>query len=162
MSEAKSVRPLGGEPPVAGSFLLEVDSVEIGVFTACEGLGLNIEVEEYREGGQNAFVHKFPGRMSWPNLVFRRGITVSDNLFAWINKVAGEGFAKDHNKLARSTGAVTVLSYDNTRLRSWDLHGVFPVRWTGPRLQTNSAEALFEELEIAHTGFVSKTQSAAG
>jgi phage tail-like protein len=150
-------RPLGGEPPVSGRFLLEVDGVEIGVFSEVSGLELTVGVEEYAEGGQNGFVHKLPGRMSWPNLVFRRGITDSDALFSWVQKSSGQGFAANGNKLTRSTGAITLIASDETRLRSWNLDGVFPVRWTGPRLSVKESEALEEELEVAHAGFKAKT-----
>ncbi len=150
-------RPLGGEPPVSGRFLLEVDGIEIGVFSEVNGLELNIGVEEYAEGGQNGFVHKLPGRMTWPNLVFRRGITDSDALFAWVQKSSGQGFAANGNKLTRSTGAITLIASDEKRLRSWNLDGVFPVRWTGPRLSVKESEALEEELEVAHSGFKAKT-----
>lgn len=150
-------QPLGGEPPVSGRFLLEVDGVEIGVFSEVSGLQLNVSVDEYSEGGQNGYVHKLPGRMTWPNLVFRRGVTDSDALFAWVQKTSGEGFAANGNKLTRSTGAVTVVSSDNKRLRSWNLDGVFPVRWTGPKLTVEQTVALEEELEVAHYGFRSKT-----
>lgn len=150
-------QPLGGEPPISGRFLLEVDGVEIGVFSEVSGLQLNVSVDEYSEGGQNGYVHKLPGRMTWPNLVFRRGVTDSDALFAWVQKTSGEGFAANGNKLTRSTGAVTVVSSDNKRLRSWNLDGVFPVRWTGPKLTVTQAVALEEELEVAHYGFRSKT-----
>lgn len=150
-------RPLGGEPPVSSRFLLEVDGVEIGIFSEVSGLQLDIQVEEYVEGGQNGYVHKLPGRMTWPNLVFRRGITDSDALFAWVQKTSGEGFAANGNKLTRSTGAVTLIAANEKRLRSWNLDGVFPVRWTGPRLSVQESSALEEELEVAHAGFKAKT-----
>lgn len=152
-----STTPLGGEPPVSGRFLFEVDGVEIGVFSEVSGLQLTVNVEEYAEGGQNGFVHKLPARMTWPNLVFRRGITDSDALFAWVQKTSGEGFASNGNKLTRSTGAVTIISSDNKRLRSWNLDGVFPIRWSGPSLSVKDNTPLEEELEVAHDGFRSKT-----
>jgi phage tail-like protein len=152
-------RGIGGEVPVSTRFLLEVDGVEIGVFNQVSGLELTVGVETYAEGGQNGFVHKLPGRMTWPNLVFRRGITDSDALFAWVRKTSGEDFAANGNKLTRCTGAITVLASDSTRLRAWEVTAAFPVRWTGPRLDIGSVSPLDEELEVAHHGFKSKTFS---
>ena len=149
--------PLGGDPPLSGRFLLEVDGVEIGVFREVSGLQVSVGYEEYNEGGQNGFVHKLPGRATWPNLVFKRGITDSDALFTWVSKSAGEEFTANGNKIARSTGAVTVVDYSGARLRSWNFDGVFAVRWTGPRLDVDSDAPLEEELEVAHHGFRSKT-----
>lgn len=151
-------QPLGGEPPVSGRFLLEIDGVEIGVFREVTGLELTVGVVEHVEGGVNGFAHKLPGHMSWPNLVFRRGLTDSDALFAWVSRSSGEGFAAAGSKLARSTGAVTVVASDGSRLRSWDLDSAFPVRWVGPRLSVEESYALYEELEVAHHGFRAKTR----
>jgi phage tail-like protein len=101
-----------------------------------------------------------PGRMTWPHLVFRRGVTESDALFTWLSKTSGEGFAGNNNKLTRATGAVTALDSNGIRLRSWDFADVFPVRWKGPDFDSSSNASLEEELEVAHHGFKARTQPA--
>jgi phage tail-like protein len=154
-----SSTPLGGEMPTASFFVFEVDGVEIGVFREVTGLQVSVGVEEIREGGQNGFVRKVPGRMTWPHLVFRRGLTQSDNLFDWLSKSSGEGFAANNNTLTRSTGAVTAMDSTGSRLRSWEFQDVFAVRWKGPDFASETFAALVEELEVAHHGFKSKTQA---
>ncbi|HET8582390.1 MAG TPA: phage tail protein [Jatrophihabitans sp.] len=154
------MEPLGGGLPTATAFLFEVDGVEIGMFREVRGLRVDISVEEIPEGGQNGFVRKVPGRMSWPNVVLRRGLTQSDALFSWLSKTSGAGFAAKGNKLARTSGAVTALDSTGRRLRSWELTDVFPVRWIGPDFQTGRNEPLEEELEIAHHGFKSDTKDS--
>ena len=148
---------LDGQLAVSSRFLFEVDDVEIGVFAQVSGLEVSVGVESYEEGGTNGFVHQLPGRMTWPRLVLRRGITDSDALFEWIQKSAGEGFTANGNKLVRSTGAVTILGSDGSRLRSWEFSDAFPVRWSGPKLDATTNSPLDEELEVAHHGFRSKT-----
>ncbi len=155
-----SQTPLGGDLPSAGAFLFEVDGVEIGVFREVRGLQVTVGVDELREGGQNGFVRKLPGRMTWPNIVFRRGLTQSDALFDWLSRSSGEGFASKGDKLVRTTGAVTALDSTGTRLRTWELADVFPVRWQGPDFATGRNEPLEEELEVAHHGFRSRNVSA--
>jgi phage tail-like protein len=145
--------PLGGDLPVADRFLFELDGVEIGVFRSVAGLEVTVQFDEFREGGQNGYVHKVPGRMSWPNLVFRRGITESDAVFQWLAKSSGEQFAAAGNKVTRSTGAVVAIAHDGTRLRSWEFIDVFPVRWKGPEFSVDDQTPLEEELEVAHHGF---------
>jgi len=150
---------LSGLIPVSSQFLFEVDGVQIGIFGEVSGLELHVEVEEYSEGGENGYVHKFPGRMSWPHIVMKAGVTNSDALFQWVSKSSGEGYAAAGNKLNRCTGAITAIGTDGRRLRAWELQGAFPVRWTGPQFSVGSSEALQEELEIAHHGFKSRTFS---
>jgi phage tail-like protein len=152
-----SLEHLGGDPPIANRFLFEVDGVEIGIFKEVRGLEVTVPTEEIKEGGQNGFTHKVPGRMSWPNIVFKRGLTQSDALFDWLSKSSGEGFAGNGNKLTRSTGAITAITLTGDRLRSWQLQAVFPVRWKGPDFGVENMTPLEEELEISHNGFKATT-----
>jgi phage tail-like protein len=137
----------------AATFLFEVDGVEIGRFMEVSGLEVEVKVEELEEGGQNSFVHRLPGRMSWPNIRLKRGITQNDTLLEWLNKSSGEKFAAGGNRLARSTAAITLLGPSGTRLRTWSFDGAFPVKWTGPQFATSSTDMAVEELEITHHGF---------
>lgn len=155
MSELSNL--LNGHLPVEDRFLFEVDGVAIGSFGEVYGLEVHVGVTTYAEGGENGFVHQLPGRMTWPNIILRRGVTDSDALFEWVNRTAGSGFAANSNKLKRSTGAITVLGTGNERLRSWELRDVFAVRWTGPSFNAGSGRTLTEEIELAHHGFTSKT-----
>jgi phage tail-like protein len=154
-----SILPLGGDPPIASRFLFEVDGVEIGIFKEVKGLEVTVPTEDIKEGGQNGYTHKVPGRMVWPNIVFRRGLTQSDNLFEWLSKSSGEGFAGNKNALKRSTGAITAISHTGVRLRSWKLIGVYPVRWKGPdfAVAVENKTPLEEELEVTHNGFRAET-----
>ena len=135
------------------TFLFEVDGVTIGRFLEVSGLEVDIAVEEYEEGGQNGFVHKFPGRMSWPNITLKRGVTNNDDLLVWLNKTSGDGFAGEQNKLTRSTAAITLVSSTNQRIRSWEFEDAFPIKWTGPSFAAGNADMATEELELAHHGF---------
>jgi phage tail-like protein len=145
-----------GQRVHGASFLVEVDGVEIGRFMEVSGLQVDITVEEVTEGGENSYSHKLPGRMSWPNIVLKRGITQNDSLLTWLNKSSGDGFAVAGNKLKRSTAAITLIGGGNVRLRAWNFDGAFPVKWTGPKFAASSNDAPEEELEIAHHGFRAK------
>lgn len=140
----------------SATFLVEVDDVEIGRFMEVSGLEVEIGVESIDEGGENSYSHKLPGRMSWPNLVLKRGVTQNDSLLKWLDKSSGEGFTGAGNKLTRTTAAITLLGPDGKRLRSWSFDGAFPVKWRGPRFASSSNEMAVEELEIAHHGFRAK------
>lgn len=120
-------------------------SVTVGQFSQCSGLELTFEVYEYAEGGNNEFAHKLPGRLQFPNLVLSRGLTDSDALLKW--------FAQTKSKAQVGDVTLTVKSGDLTR--TFAFHDAFPVRWTGPTFDANSA-AVFgtETLEIAHSGLV--------
>lgn len=137
----------------SATFLFEVDGVDIGRFEEVSGLEVSIETEDVAEGGQNSFVHKLPGRMTWPNIVLKRGVTKQDNLLKWLNESSGEQFSANGNKIVRKSAAITLLDRAGTRLRSWDFTDTYPVKWTGPRFAAASTEGAAEELEITHHGF---------
>jgi phage tail-like protein len=141
----------------AATFLFEVDGVEIGRFMGISGLEVTVAVQEIEEGGENNYVHKLPGRMTWPNITLKRGITQSDALLAWLNKSSGEQFSANGNKLTRSTAAITLIGPAGQRLRAWEFDGAFPIKWKGPDFDVASSDMAMEELEITHHGFRAKS-----
>jgi phage tail-like protein len=141
------------EGAFTAAFLVEVDGQPVGRFTEAQGMEVSIEVEAFEEGGVNGYVHHLPGRMTWPNLVLKRGVTETDNLFDWVKRCSGDGFTGEGNKITRSTLAVTLVSASGERLRSWNFEGAFPVKWTGPSFAASTDELAMEELEIVHHGF---------
>lgn len=142
------------DPPFAGQFIVHIDGLEIGAFTEVSGLSVEVEVEELSEGGHNQFVHKLPGRMKWPNIVLKRGVTESDSLFEWLNRSSGDGFAGAGNKLERCEGEIVLVDAARKPVRRWQFAGAYAVRWNGPTLAASSTDLATEELEIAHDGFI--------
>jgi phage tail-like protein len=141
------------DPPFVGKFVFEVAGVTIGAFTEVSGLSVQIEVEELAEGGQNAYTHRLLGRMKWPNLVLKRGVTDTDALFSWLSEYSGEGLTSKGNKIKPRDGKVTVMDAKGKPLRTWTFTGAKPVKWSGPRLAASSRELAIEELEVCHCGF---------
>jgi phage tail-like protein len=141
------------DPPFVGRFQFSVDGKTIGAFTEVSGLSVQIDVEELAEGGQNSYTHRLLGRMSWPNLVLKRGVTDTDALFAWLGECSGEGLTRNGNKVSPLNGKVSVLTASGEPLRTWEFTGAKPVKWTGPRLAASASELAVEELEVCHYGF---------
>lgn len=152
---------LGGDVASASNFLLKVDGKPIGLFKEVSGLQVQMVPESIIEGGQNAYVHQVPTRMTYSNIVFKRGLTDSDAMYEWFLETSGETFASKGNKLTRRTGAIVAVTYAGKWLREWALEGLFPIRWKGPDFGAGSEQTLEEELEIAHHGFRPSTASKA-
>lgn len=142
-----------GEPGVANCFLFEVDGIEIGIFKEVKGLQFNVGTVDIVEGGQNGYVHKGMGKVTWSNIILKRGMTASDALYKWVQSSSGSGVSK----VVRKTGAITAISQSGDRLRAWNIIDAYPVRWSGPEFSVDSRTPLEEELEIVHHGFTSKT-----
>lgn len=128
-------------------FTVEVDGSIIAMFTECSGLGLSIAEEKYEEGGENNVTLKFPGRVDYTNLTLKRGIAESTDLLDWVKGVM-------QGEHLRKNVSIRVLTPDLTEIQRWQFKDAFPVRWTGPSLQTTSNSVAVETLELAHNGFV--------
>jgi phage tail-like protein len=125
-------------------FQLELPGLEqaIGTFSQCRGLELRIDVYEYREGGNNDFVHQLPGPVQYPNLVLTGMVTDQDALFKWFWATQTQAERKE----------ITVTLKSRNKSRSWTFADAFPVAWSGPQLEAGGTQLGTETLEIAHTG----------
>jgi phage tail-like protein len=122
--------------------------ITLGSWTKCEGLTVEWEIQEYREGGLNDFVHRLPGRRKYQNIKLTRPVDVgSREVAAWISKVVGPA--------AGHTAQIAVLDGEGIPVAVWDVIDVWPTRWTGPNMDINSKDVAFETLELAHNGFES-------
>ena len=128
------------------AFLIEIQGREIGRFAQCTGLGVEYDVLEYAEGGNNEYVHQLRGRVRYPNVVLGRGITHEDELLRWLFTAEAPS--------QRPTVTITMNDATGKPVRHFALAAALPIRWTGPSSETGSRGAATESLEICHAGFV--------
>jgi phage tail-like protein len=148
MASDRSTAPGSKTPdPSSGVFFLVDVGEAIGYFTECSGLAMEYDVMEYQEGGVNDFVHKLRGRMKFPNLVLKRGITHEESFTKW--------FLACREKTERRDLSVTMLGHDLKPIRTWSFAGAFPVKWSGPDLKAEPQGIAVETIEIAHQGLKS-------
>ena len=122
------------------------EEVAAGGFSECTGLEASMTLEEYSEGGQNAYVHKLMTRMTYTNIVLKRGMTFSDQLWRWhADYVSGNG--------KRSDGLITLANEFGLPVRHWQFVRGLPAKITGPTLNASQSAAAIETLEIAHEGW---------
>src|SRR5450432_917157 len=72
------------DPYRAYSFKLEIQGAVEGHFTACSGLGINVSVIKYREGGLRQVVRTIPGQVEYEPVTLHYGLTASRELFDWL------------------------------------------------------------------------------
>ena len=141
------------EITVGVSFKVDIDKTNLGIFNTCEGLGLEVVMEQREEGGNNGFVWQLPTRMKYTNIKLSRPIGPdSATLTKWIVKAL--------NGLTPITGVISALDAEGKSVAEWTLTGVVPVRWTGPSLNFDSPKVFTETLEIAHHGFQPKDKNS--
>jgi phage tail-like protein len=129
-------------------FTVSIDGYgSLGSWSKCDGLAVEYEVFEYQEGGLNEYVHRLPGRRKYSNVKLTRPLDKdSQTVVQWVTGLA--------TKVERKNAEIAVLDSDGEVLCRWNLHGVYPLKWTGPALDAAGNQVAIETLEIAHNGFL--------
>jgi phage tail-like protein len=137
------------EPANSLRFDVAIDGLDLGSFTALDGLTAEYEVQTYAEGGENGFVHQLPGRLKYGNIKLTRPVDPqSKALGTWFGLLAkGVG-------TARQTATVIAFNDNSEPVAEWTFVGVWPVRYTGPSFSTDDAKVATETFEFAHTGLL--------
>jgi phage tail-like protein len=129
-----------------GSLTLSaIFDVALGGFSECSGLEMSLQVEEYKEGGNNGQLLKFPSRVTWSNITLKKGIGASTALWDWHYRfVEGRGKRRD--------GVIVLLTDLHTPNNIWYFRRGLPVKYTGPSMNATQNSVAIEAIEIAHEG----------
>jgi len=114
-------------------------------FAECSGLEMSMDIEDYKEGGNNGTILHFPTRVKWNNLRMKRGMTFAGDLWQWHYDFS-QGVGK------RRDGMIVLQDEQQTPSIVWSFTRGLPVKWTGPSFNAGQSQVAFEEIEIAHEG----------
>ena len=140
-----------GDPQVVHHFALEVQGIEEATFTEASGFGNSHEVIEHRETGKGGrqYVSKQPGNMKWDDIVLKRGVTASKELYDWRQQVIDGSMDQ-----ARKSGSVVFYDSRNQEIARVNFVRGWPSKWKQSDVKTTDNNALIEEITISHEGIV--------
>ncbi len=125
-----------------------------GGFQECSGLEVEMDVQDYQEGGRNDGVIRRAGRAKYSPLILKRGMffsdggSVNDSLWNWIQDVVS-----GVRPIARYDGIVQVMDRNTDDIvATWTFDRSLPQKIRGPELNARTGEVAIEELHIAHEG----------
>lgn len=127
-------------------------------FSNIDGLNVEIEVIEYRTGGEVDTVRKSPGMAKYENLVLKRGKSNSKVWIEWVNQVFNleNGFAQTQS-LADFRKDLTIVLYDRPGSDSvkttWNIKYAWPCKVSYESLDGEGNDVLYETIELAYEGF---------
>jgi phage tail-like protein len=126
-------------------FYVKIGGETQAVFTEVSGLQVELEVMDYREGGNNGFIHRLPGFAKVGNLSLKRGIVRKNDFYTWFKQIADGQFVSKN---------VSVIMYDvqGSPVMTWNFTNAYPVKWIGPHFQASESAVAVETLELAHEG----------
>lgn len=119
----------------------------VGGFSDVSGLGFEVQYADYRNGNEKVnTVRKIQNTFTVEDVVLKRGLIGSVDLFAWL---------KDVRDGAIDPRVVTITLLDEARnaVAAWKLQKAQPKKWSGPTLAASGGtEVATEELTLCHEG----------
>lgn len=105
----------------------------------------SIDVIRYRSGNDlESSDRKIPGRAHYGNVILKRGVIGSLDLYNWYNDV------RNGNVNAARTVQVHLQNEDRTQVVwTWRFFRAWPVKYSFSPLHAKGKEVLIEELELA-------------
>ena len=141
-------------------------SALFGSFSEVSGLNAEMDTEEYREGGRNTGPHKFMKWGKYPNLVFKRGVTMNPDIWDWYYTICtrprtpprknGIILSTDRgggaSSLAGGPTSLGLPGLDRLPVAIWFFRNALPEKLQGPGLNAKNNEIAIETLELTHEG----------
>lgn len=123
-------------------FLVEIDGIVQAGFSECSGFGSNVEVVEYREGGETATVRKLPGKTSYPDITLKWGVTDSRELYDWhLTAVNG--------KVQRKNGSIILQDDAGQEKIRWNFFSAWPSKYDGPDFSAKGNDVSVDSLTVS-------------
>jgi phage tail-like protein len=122
-------------------FLVEIDGIVQAGFSECSGFGSDVEVIDYREGGESATVRKLPGKTSYPDITLKWGVTDSRELYDW-HRAAVNG------AIERKNGSIILQDDLGDEKVRWNFFEAWPSKWAGAALNATGNAVAVETLTV--------------
>src|SRR5579871_2103360 len=113
---------MGGDGHAACRFYVQIGANDGGkqiqaLFTEVSGLQVEMQIQEYEEGGTNTYIHKLPGRLKVSNVTMKHGLTKSNDFLHWCLNLERRN--------------VSVVMYDSVGkpVIRWNFAKAYPVKW---------------------------------
>jgi phage tail-like protein len=141
----------GGYYPPAG-FHFRVEFVGIGNdndirFQSVAGLNVEYDVESFKEGGENRFEHKLPGRTKYPDLSLKRGLLTDSKVIQWCLN------AFQNREFKPAQVNVSLLNEEHQPLKTWQVQRAWPKKWAVSDFNAQENAVVVETLELSYSHF---------
>jgi phage tail-like protein len=130
---------------LGSQFGLEIDGVELARFTAVSGLGYESEVVTFQDtlADGKVVTRKRPGRISFPDIVLKRGLSADNALVDWYQTVID-------GAVERKSGSVVIYDQTSTELGRWNFENAWISKWSASDLDAGTDDIMIEEITISH------------
>ena len=128
-------------------FRLEIDGLQVAGFSEVAIGATSIDVIEYREGSDPAHVRKLPGLRKFANVLLKRGVTDSMELYGWYQQILQGQIA-----IARRRVVIIVVDDAGADQARFVVSEAWPAKYEAGDLNAKGNEVFIETLELANEG----------
>jgi len=140
----------GYYPPVGFHFKVEFSGIGNDNdcrFQSVSGLNVEFDTESFKEGGENRFEHKLPGRTKYPDLSLKRGMLTDSEVIKWCLK------AFQQREFKPADVYVTLLNEKHSGIKTWHFRKAWPRKWSVSDFNAQENAVVVETLELSYTYF---------
>jgi phage tail-like protein len=128
-------------------FRVEIDGIAIAGFSEVAIGETAIDVVDYREGNEPTHVRKLSGLTKYGNVVLKRGVSTSLDLFDWIRQIVAGNIASN-----RRTVVIVVLDESGVEMARYVIREAWPAKYHPGDLNAKGNDVFVETLELANEG----------
>ncbi|MEU9132734.1 phage tail protein [Kitasatospora sp. NPDC048540] len=145
-------------PGITLRFQVTIEGLDLGAWKSCKGLTVSFKHKPIYEGGNyESPVSMLAEQLEYQTITLQRAIanSTSSTVQAYLKQVAASWFHAPSCDYRGGTGSITLYDASLAPVYTWNLRGVYPVKWAGPDLDAmGSGGVALETLELAHQGFL--------
>ncbi len=130
-------------------FEVEIDGITEAHFTEVRGIGVSYDVIEHRSGDQAGMAFKLPGLTRENNIILKRGITESVDIWEWFKGEPGLAGA-----IERKDVTIKALDEEGTEKAVWTFYEAWPCKYEASDFIAAESGIAIETLELAYEGFL--------
>ena len=138
-----------GEAFSPGYFYVQFSDLNVVAFREVSGISSENDVilqHQVNKEGKATYV-KVAGKLTWQNLVLKKGVDTDMSLWKWRNTIITEGVDGK-----RKNGEIYVMDITGKQKTTWKVINAWPCNYVVGPLVPDGNEALLEEIHLAHEG----------
>jgi phage tail-like protein len=138
-----------GEALTAAYFYVELSGLSVVAFRELSGIGSEHDVivqHQTNAQGKATYV-KVPGKLTWNNVVLKKGIDTDMTLWQWRNTIITQGVNGQ-----KKDGQIYIVDVTGAQQTTWKIVGAWPCNYVIGAMVPDTNEMLLEEIHLAHEG----------
>ena len=138
-----------GEALTTAYFYVELSGLSVVAFRELSGIGSEHDVivqHQTNAQGKATYV-KVPGKLTWNNIVLKKGIDTDMSLWQWRNTIITQGVNGQ-----KKDGQIYIVDVHGQPADHVEDHGRLAVQLRDRGIVPDTNEMLLEEIHLAHEG----------